>query len=112
MIAPGNMIRLLPNMRYPNEPEKNEDFGAGENSYGKYLQCQIMDVNTGKNNKKVVGFAYVRIYTELPLAINDMVTIKEILFIQKKRYNTIIGISIYEQPAMSISKNLKSEVGF
>lgn len=101
MIKVGSKIRLLPNMNYADHPERNEDVGTGENKLGKYLQMQVMD-STIIKGKKTTGFFYVRIFTDISLVPNDMVTVKEIVYAQKKNRTAVIGIKIEEQTPMSL----------
>ena len=111
MINIGSKIRLRPNMTYKDDPSKNEDFNFGEDHIGKYQQCQVLDINTS-NGRTKTGFFYVRIHTELPLAIDDMVTIKEILYVQRKAHICLFGCTIEENPTMSIKDDIKNDVGF
>lgn len=112
MIAIGSKITLRPNMTYKDAPEKNEDFNYSENMFGKFQQCQVMDINAGVDGNKRIGFFYVRIYSDLPLAVNDVVTVKEIMYVQRKGNICVFAIKIEENPIMSIQGNLKDDVGF
>ena len=110
MIRSGTKITLRPYKTYKDDPSKNVDIECGECEEGKYLQCQVMDVNVG-NSGKITGFFYVRIFTELPLAINDIVTVKDILWVQKKRNVCVLGCTIYEGQVLMSNSDFK-DVGF
>jgi hypothetical protein len=112
MIAIGTKIKLRPNLRYKDQPEKDCDFYVGDNSYGKYLQFQVLDANNVNTGKSVSGFFYIQIFTELPLAVDDMVTIKEIMYVQRKGNVCVFGCKIQENPIMGVTSDLKNDVGF
>ena len=97
MIRPGSNITLRPYKIYRNDRSRDVPIGYGEDRRGKYLQFQVLDINSGLT-KKLTGYAYVNIYTEIPLKIDDIVTVKEILYVQVKKIGlntiTIIGLKI------------------
>lgn len=106
MIYPGRNITLRPYKVYKNDHSKDEIIGYGEDKRGKFLKFQVMDVNQGKN-KTNTGYAYVNVYTDLPLKVDDMVQIDKILYIQIKQRTFIMGITIKQSnPFVSEDANL------
>lgn len=109
MINSGRSITLRPYKHYKDDPSKSVDVGYGENSYGKFLKFQVLDCNAGENGSNT-GFAYLNVYTDVPLKVNDCVTIDDILYVQVKRtsYNktaTIIGITIKQTNPDTVIEN-------
>lgn len=95
MIKEGTNITLRPYKNYPNNPEKSVQVGFGEDHIlGKHLKFQVMDVNNGTGAKPHTGFAYINVYTELPLKVGDMVTVDKIVTFQIKKNIVIIGVTI------------------
>ena len=111
MIKKGQQVRLRPCQRYKDNPEKNVDYTMGENDEGKYVQFQVLDVNATKERVKQMGFFYIQVFTEVPLIIDDMISIKEILYVHRKGNVCIFGCTIEESPIMAIREN-KTDVGF
>ena len=99
MIKKNTNITLRPYKTYKNDSSKNVPIGYGEDAEGTFLKFQVMDVNGGKDGKSNTGFAYVNVYTDLPLKVNDMVTVEEIVTFQVKRNVVIIGIRIKQKVA-------------
>lgn len=93
MLASGTNVTLRPYKTYKNNPENNVAVGYGENKRGKFLKFQVMDVNNS-GSKKATGFLYVNVHTDLPLKVFDMVTIDQILYVQRKFNVVVIGITI------------------
>lgn len=96
MISAGVKITILPNKRYPNNPELNEDIQIGNDRFGDFQQCQVIDRNPCENGKVKTGFFYCRIHTSLPLKIDDIVTVEKILYVQRKGNIAVIAITIQE----------------
>lgn len=97
MLKKGTEIHLLAYKHYKGDSKKNVDVGVWENSFGKCLQFQILDTNAKQGNKGLnTGFLNVNVHTDIPLRVDDCVTIKEILYIQKVFNYTTIGITIEE----------------
>lgn len=99
MIRKNLNITLKPYKTYKNHPERDELVGYGEDRlYGKHLKFQIMDVNNSTTEVPTTGYAYLNVYSDLPLKPNDMVTVDEILYtqvkFQKGRTIVIIGVKI------------------
>lgn len=97
MLKKRTRIRLLAYKHYKDDSKKNVDVGVWENSFGRCLQFQTLDTNAKQGNKGLnTGFLNVNVHTDIPLRVDDYVTIKEILYIQKVFNYTTIGISIEE----------------
>lgn len=94
MIKKGSNITLRPYKTYKCDPIKSELIGYNENSFGKCLQFQVMDVNNTKKDKPITGFVYVNVHTSVPLKVGDLVTVKDILYVQRKINIVIVGITI------------------
>lgn len=102
-IKVGQKIEIRPNMRYKDKPELNEDIGYGQDQVGVFQQCQVLDRTDVGDGKIKTGFLYVRIHTDLPLKVGDMVTVKEFEYVQRKGNLFVIGIKIEETSPFSIS---------
>lgn len=114
MIAKGTKLTLRPNRTYKDAPLRNVDVEVGTSKeFGNYQQCQVMDVTNTKNGKKT-GFFYCRLHTDLPLAVNDVVTVKEILYVQRKSNICVFGIKIEEHSPNSLElvDEASEEYGF
>lgn len=105
MISKGDRIKLRPNMTYKDDPSKNEIVGTGKDQFGNYQQLQTMDINNVGQGKTKTGFFYVRVYTDIPLTSDDVVTIKDILYVQRKNNVCLFGIAIEETKPFSIQND-------
>ncbi|MFR7590224.1 MAG: hypothetical protein ACLUVC_02175 [Longibaculum sp.] len=95
MIKEGTNITLRPYKHYKDNPENDVPVGFGEDHIlGKHLKFQVMDVNNGAGAKPHTGFAYINVYTELPIKVGDMVTVDKIVTFQIKKNIVIIGVTI------------------
>lgn len=99
MIRKNSNVTLKAYKSYKDHPEKDEPVGFGEDKlFGKHLKFTIMDVNNSTTEKPTTGFAYLNVYSNLPLKPNDMITVDEILYIQIKfvrgKNVVIFGVTI------------------
>lgn len=115
MIRPDVNITLRPYKIYKDDHSKDVPVGYGNDKRGKYLKFQVLDINTGEKGK-LTGFAYLNVYTDIPLKINDVVTVDKILYVQVKRMGyrtvTVIGITIKQTSPNVIQDNIKDEDEF
>lgn len=100
MIKKGTKVKVRPYKRYKDNPVLNEDIAVGTDEFGEYLQCQVMDITPCHGGKSKAGFFYARIHTNVPLAVDDMVTVKDFLYAQRKGNICVIAFTIEEQAPM------------
>lgn len=110
MIRKNLNITLRPYKTYKNHPERDEPVGFGEDTiYGQHLKFQIMDVNNSTTEVPTTGYAYLNVYSDLPLKPNDFVTIDEILYtqvkFQKGRTIVVIGVKIKQTQIGEFDEN-------
>lgn len=110
MIRAGDKVLLLKNKEYKDDPSKNEDVGYGDNKFGNFQQFQVYDSNVTKNKGMFLGgFFYMQIFSNDVLAPNDVVIIKEILYVQRKRNVCIFGVKLKEVFKGSVDDHIKEE---
>lgn len=114
MIRPDVNITLRPYKTYKDDHSKDVPVGYGNDIRGEYLKFQVLDVNTGEKGK-LTGFAYLNVYTDVPLKVYDMVTVDKILYVQVKRMGyrtvTVIGITI-KQSNPDVIKDIRDNDEF
>lgn len=112
MILKGTPIQLRHNTFYKDEPEKSQDKWYGDNKLGSYQQFQVLDMNFDKG-KANNGFLYVQVFTDLDLHVEDVVTVKDILYVMKKgRNTTVMGVTIHEKSIVNVEDIGSDECGY
>lgn len=115
MICRGMRVRLLPHRYYPKDPSKNVDCEIGEDKYGTFRAFQIIDYNRPKEGgKPKSGWMYLKIHTNLPLGVGDVVTIDNLEYIQRKNNVVVLAVTIKESSPFDMQRdNLgENDIGF
>lgn len=112
MICKGTKLTLRPNKRYKNNPELNEDIQVGNDRYGDFQQCQVLDVNHTNDTSVKSGFFYCRIHTNLSLKVGDIVTVDKIQYVQKKGNIAIVAVTIEETSPVYYDDKVDEDVKF
>lgn len=97
MIRSGMSFTLRPYKTYREDHSKDVPVGYGEDSRGKFLKFQIMDVNRAERKGSITGFSYVNVYTDIALRVGDFITIEDILYVQVKSRIVVLGITIKQK---------------